>query len=212
MSVSPNANQSYKGSNWIAAAAHLAGKGLSSALSFYAAKQQMKFQERMSGSAHQREVKDLRKAGLNPILSANKGASSPSGAMANVGDLSQGTADAIIRSRMLGKTLRQMDAQWAKTKAEESSAYALANKMDMDSFMLDETTKTEKIRRDLMKEQINEAKALSKLYAGDKGALIKGVEKLIPALGLGRGIYNTGNKAWLKFKPKGKAKGLQSSW
>lgn len=61
------------------------GSLLSSAANVYMANKQMRFQERMSNTAHQREVADLRAAGLNPLLSAKYGGSStPPGASATI--------------------------------------------------------------------------------------------------------------------------------
>lgn len=110
------------------------GEAISNIAADRRADKQMRFQERMSGSAHQREVEDLKKAGLSKIVAyGGHGASTPAGAMAPVKNIAKDTvtnATAVMAQKNQMKMvdadvkLKNQQADYVYQQAREAKANA----------------------------------------------------------------------------------------
>lgn len=130
-----NASNLIKGDNMIGSIISGVGSVAGSLIGAHSArkeaKRQREWEERMSNTAHQREVKDLEAAGLNPVLSVGgMGASTPSIGIADTSAMNElGKTDKyaqMLANKTAEKQVELVDAEIQKTKAETFASSANA--------------------------------------------------------------------------------------
>jgi len=105
------------------------------------------FQERMSNTSYQRAVKDMKSAGINPMLAAKVGgASTPSGAVAQVADYGQAYSEG-----------RKVDLQRELNKSQVKATNEQANLYSAQAAKARAETVTEMTRPDLSRAQTSAA-------------------------------------------------------
>jgi hypothetical protein len=149
------------------------------------AREQMHFQERMSSTAYQRSMEDMRKAGLNPMLAYKQGgASSPSGAaIPAVNELEPpaSSARAVVRAAAEIKEMK------ARTNAADWAATASASRSSLDTQMMlkaaeEKTTAAALAKTNDLREQMTRNALKNKVgkQAFEKGLMAKWANPMLP--------------------------------
>lgn len=145
----------------IAAAATLAGGAMQNAANARAAQRQMDFQEEMSNTSYQRQVKDLEAAGINPMLvSKLGGATTPPGAMPSFVNPAAMASQSFSAAQSSGAAAKQAETaerlsepQIEKINAEVSNIKAVTNNLASEEKRIWATTYMLNSQAELMQQQ-----------------------------------------------------------
>ena len=186
---------------------------VSSAYNIHETRKQRRFQRDMSNTAIQRQVADMRKAGINPILAARYGgASSPAGAAGRVIAPFENTAQQISAARqarsgergastqekLANESVKQINSQTSL-----NSANAVKAAVDTEVSRKQQDVMDAIIKREASATRLNNAQSVRQESQGQRDKIVgtaydEAGKVIIPALKMGTQIKNRLKSDWQK--------------
>ncbi len=175
------------------------------------------FQRMMSGTAHQRQMNDMRLAGLNPILSAGAGASTPAGSSiggsAATSPMAQGSmgsdapSSAAIVKDIMNLTRQKAQKEVAKIDQETKTSSAIEKVQQAQTKAVNNSAKKLENEAKILEHNSKKAKAEGNFYDQHGDTMMK-LHFINTGANTAGSLINTVNpfKGLQKLLPKGSTK------